>query len=147
MILAISGILAFVVSGVLLTSKDLSRRAVDRPSWALRPTLAKAAVNTLTWWARPFIDNYDSTGRMARAAAFGLLAVATQMTLFTALTWYCIALAGRLFDNAALIVTAAAVFILIGGAIVLPIATILTIPLTLLLSLALDWLFPLGKRK
>lgn len=145
--LLISLSLAYVFCGVSLVIKDLRSSAVDRPSWARHPTFGMVTFVALTWFTRPFIDAYYSTGQRARAAAFGLLGVAIQIAGVAGFIWCCITLVSHFFDSMLWIILTSAVLIVIGAPIAIPLITLLSVPLTLLVSLPLDFLFPLKDRR
>ena len=58
----ISAILAYFLSGIYQVTKDVGGRVIDRPMWAMRPTLGKAILVALTWPTRPIIEGRYSTG-------------------------------------------------------------------------------------
>ena len=143
----ISLALAYVLCGVSLVMKDLGSSGADRPSWARHPTSGKVIFVALTWFTRPFIDAYYSTGQRARAVAFGLLGVAIQIAGVAGFIWCCIAVVSHFFDGMLWIVLTSAAFIVIGAPIAIPLITLLSIPLTLLVSLPLDLFFPLKDKR
>lgn len=141
--IVVSAILAYLLSGISQVTKDLAGRVIDRPMWAMRPTLGKAILVALTWPTRQIIGGHYSTGQLGRAIVFGVLGVITQMAVLTAFIWGAYALASLVFDNFAFQLILAAVIALIGSLFVLPLASLLMMPITLILAWPLDLLFPL----
>ena len=139
----VSAILAYLLSGISQATKDLGGNVIDRPMWAMRPTLGKAILVALTWPARPIIDGSYSTGQLGRSIVFGMLGVLTQMAVLTAFIWGAYALASLVFDNFALQLILAAVIAFIGSLFVLPLVSLLMMPITLIIAWPLDFLFPL----
>lgn len=141
--IVVSAILAYLLSGISQVTKDLGGRVIDRPMWAMRPTLGKAILVALTWPTRQVIEGHYSTGQLGRAIVFGVLGVITQMAVLTAFIWGAYTLASLVFDNFALQLILAAVIALIGSLFVLPLVSLLMMPITLILAWPLDLLFPL----
>lgn len=56
-----SAILAYLISGISQVTKDLGGHTIDRPMWAMRPTLGKAIFVALIWPTNPIIKGYNST--------------------------------------------------------------------------------------
>lgn len=139
----VSAILAYLLSGISQVTKDLGGRVIDRPMWAMKPTLGKAVLVALTWSTRPIIDGRYSTGQLGRSIVFGVFGVFTQMAVLTAFIWGAYTLAGLVFDNFALQLILATVIAFIGSLFVLPLASLLMMPITLILAWPLDLLFPL----
>lgn len=139
----VSAILAYLLSGLSQVTKDLGGRTIDRPMWAMRPTLGKAIFVALTWPTRPVIEGRYSTGQLGRSIVFGGLGVVIQMAVLTSFILGAYALAGLVFDNFVFQVILAAVIALIGSFLILPLASLLMIPVVLILSWPLDLLFPL----
>jgi len=141
--IAISIVLAFVISGISQISKDLGGRPMDRPFWTHQPTLGKMFFAGITWFLRPVLENSHRKGQFARSAAFGLLGAAVQMATLAIFIFGCISLAQHFFDSKLVVFATSAVLMLVGSFIVLPIIGFLMVPITLLLSIPLDLLFPL----
>lgn len=139
----ISALLAYVLSGISQVTKDLGGNVIDRPMWAMKPTLGKAILVAITWPTRPILEGSYSTGQLARSIVFGGLGVVTQMTVLTAFIWGAFTLAGLVFENLALQLILATVIAFIGSLFVLPLVSLLMVPITLLLAWPLDLLFPL----
>lgn len=139
----ISALLAYVLSGISQVTKDLGGRVIDRPMWAMEPTLGKAILVGLTWPTRPVLEGSYSTGQLARSIVFGGLSVVTQMAVLTAFIWGSYTLAGLVFENFAFQIILATVIAFIGSLFVLPLVSLLMMPITLLLAWPLDLLFPL----
>jgi len=139
----VSALLAYLLSGISQVTKDLGGRTIDRPMWAMRPTLGKAIFVALTWPTRPIIEGRYSTGQLGRSIVFGGLGVFTRMAVLTAFIWGAYVLAGLVFDNFALQLILAAVIAFIGSLFVLPLASLLMMPINLILAWPLDLLFPL----
>ena len=137
-----SAVIAYILSGISQVTKDLGSRAIDRPFWAMRLTPGKTILIALTWVTRPFIENFYSSGQVARAIAFGLLSVIVQMVVLTAFIWGCIAASALLFDSTIFQVITTAILIVVGALFVLPLANLVMMPLTLLVAWPLDLLFP-----
>lgn len=145
--IAISVMLAFVLSGIAEVVQDLRSRPIDRPMWVTQPTLGKAILIAVTWFTTPFLKVYYSTGQKARAVAFGTLAAIGQMSILTGLIWLCISAATHVFDSAILQVVSTTVFIVVGFLFVLSLANLILLPLmTLIVGWPLDLLFPLKGR-
>lgn len=144
-ILTISISLAFLFSGLAQVVTDLRRRGVDKPGWAIRPSIPLAFMVGITWFLRPILDGYALTRQKARATAFGILGALIQITVLTSCFFGAILLANIWFDSNLIRIIFVATIFIIGAPFILPIASILIIPLTLLLSLPLDLFFPLRK--
>jgi len=140
--LVLSVLLAYIVYGISQVTDDLLGRAIDRPMWAMRPTLGKALFVAATWFTRPFLESCP-TNPVVRGIAASLLSVTLPMVVLTGFIWCCIAAANYVFDSTFLRVAATAVLMLILAPFVLPLITILMLPLTLLILWPLDLLFPL----
>lgn len=143
----ISLMLAFVLSGISQVMKDLGESAINRPGWAIRPTIGGAFMIAVSWFTRPFIDAYYSNGQLARGIAYGLLGVVTQLAVLTAFFWGAITISGSYIDLTIWHVVAVGFILVFGAPIILPIASIIIIPITLIIALPLDLLFPLKSSK
>lgn len=135
--------LAFVMSGISQVMKDIGQRPIDRPGWAHKPSLSGALIVAVTWFTRPILDGYYSTGQKARAVAFGVLGVLIQLSVLTAFFVAAILLSSSWFDSTWLQIVIVAALVIFGAPIILPLASIVIMPVTLILSLPLDFLFPL----
>lgn len=139
----ISLILAYLFSAFTQVMKDLGGRPIDKPAWAIQPTLGIAIMIGLTWFFRPFTHVIYPNGQRARAIVFGMLEVLIQLAVLTAIFWAAISISTHYFDSIILqVVTVAAIFI-VGAPIILLITTIVMTPIILIISLPLDLLFPL----
>lgn len=139
----ISALLAYVLSGISQVTKDLSGNVIDRPMWAMEPTLGKAILVAITWPIRPIFEGGYSTGQLARSIVFGGLGAVIQMTVLTAFIWGAFTLAGLVFESLALQLILATVIAFIGLLFVLPLVSLIMIPITLLLAWPLNLLFSL----
>ena len=139
--IAICALLAYLLSGISLVIKDLGGKVIDRPMWAMNPTLGKTIMVALTWPSRPILASYSS-GQLARAIAFGVLGILIQMTVLTACIWASYAVAGLVLESLIFKLALAAIIAFIGSLFVLPLVTLIMIPVTLLLAWPLDLLFP-----
>jgi len=135
--------LAYILSGISQVSNDLGVRAPDKPMWAMRPTFGRALLVGATWSTRPFLENINSKGQVARGIAFGLLSISLQMVVLTFFIWGCITAAPYFFDSTISRGVTTAILMFIGALIVLPLISVLMIPLTLIVAWPLDLLFPL----
>ena len=135
--------LAFVMSGISQVTKDIGQRPIDRPGWAHNPSLSGALIVAITWFTRPILDGYYSTGQKGRAAAFGILGVLIQLSVLTAFFVAAITLSVSWFDSIWLQIAIVAALVIFGAPIILPLASIAIMPITLILSFPLDLLFPL----
>jgi hypothetical protein len=144
--IAVSVVLAFLLSGISQVIKDLGMGPIDRPLWAMRPTVGKATIVAATWWTSPFLELILSTGQKARAFAFGLLGVILQMSVLTGFIWLCISVATHILNSTILQVVSTAVFIVVGALFVFPLVNLIMMPLTLIVAWPLDLLFPLKER-
>tara|TARA_R110002049_G_scaffold296531_1_gene484694 strand:+ start:412 stop:2232 length:1821 start_codon:yes stop_codon:yes gene_type:complete len=135
--------LAFVVSGIAQVMKDLGQMPLHKPGWAQRPSFLGAVLVALTWFTRPVIDGFYSTGQKPRALAFGVLGIVIQLSVLTAFFAGAISLSVNWFDATWIQVVFVAALVIFGAPIVLPLASIVIIPFTLILSLPLELLFPL----
>ena len=139
----ISVLLAYIIWGFFLVSKDLGGNALDRPMWAMRPTIGKAILIGATWFTRPFFECIQSEGQVARGIAVGLLVFSGLMGVLTFFIWVCIAASAYFFDSTVLRVVTTAVLMLIGAPIFLPLIQSLMFQLALLIAWPLNLLFPL----
>lgn len=146
-ILALSFALAFLLSGIAQVLKDLGQRSIDKPGWALHPSFVGTLLAGITWFTRPILDSYSSTGQKARAVAFGTLGVVTQLTVLTAFFYGAILLATSWFDSVLAQAAIVIAFLVLGTPIILPVASILIVPVTWILSVPLDMVFPLKESK
>lgn len=142
----ISAVLAYVLAGISQVTKDLGRNVVDRPIWAMEPTLGKVILFALTWPMRSLIDGFYLTGQFARSMVFGVFGVVTQITVLTAFIWGSYSIAGLVFENLAFQLVLAAVIAFISSIFVLPLVSLLMIPITLLIAWPLDLLFPIKNK-
>lgn len=141
--IVICALLAYLLSGFAQVIKDLSVRAMDRPMWAMNPTLGKAIMVTLTWPSRPMILlTRSSLVEIAQWVAFRLLGFLIQMTVLTAFIWGAYAIAGLVFESFFLKFALATVIAFFGLFFVLPLISLIMVPVTLLLALLLTFLFP-----
>ena len=143
--IVICALLAYLLSGISQVIKDLGGNVIDRPMWAMNPTLGKTITVALTWPSRPILASHTS-GQFARAVAFGVLGVLIQMTVLTAFIWASYAVAGLVFEGFIFKLILAAVIAFIGSLFVLPLVTLIMVPVTLLLAWPLDLLFPQASR-
>jgi len=141
--IAISFVLAFVISGVSQVAKDLGGSPPDRPFWALRPTSGKMLLVGLTWFVRPSLDIFHCCGQLARSVAFGLLGATVRLTTLAGFVFGCISIAQHFFDGTIAVVVTSALLMIVGSFIVLPIVSFVVFSVTILLSIPLDLLFPL----
>jgi len=141
--IVICALLAYLLSGFAQVIKDLGVRAMDRPVWAMNPTLGKAIMVALTWPSRPMILLAQSSpAEIAQWVAFRLLGFLIQMTVLTVFIWGAYAIAGLVFESFFLKFVLAAVIAFIGLFLVLPLISLIMVPVTLLLALPLTFLFP-----
>jgi hypothetical protein len=147
--LAISIILAYLVTGAAQVIKDITSSPMDRPAWARRPTFGVAMLLMLTWCIRTFAENTTHTrGHVdARGIAFGFATIIVQVGLLAAFIWCCIAFATYLFGNAVLQIIVSAVFIVVGSLIAIPLLNLLAVPVAIIVALPLEVAFPLKKEK
>ncbi|MCD2453177.1 hypothetical protein GO003_022600 [Methylicorpusculum oleiharenae] len=143
----ISLLLAFVLSGISQVMKDLGESPINRPGWAMRPTVGGAFMVAISWFSRPFIDAFYSNGQLGRAIASGLLGVLTQLSVLTIFFWGAITLTGNYIDSTILQVIVVGAILVFGAPIILPIASILIIPITLIVAFPIDFVFPLKESK
>jgi len=141
--IAISFVLAFVISGVSQVAKDLGGRPLDRPFWTLQPTFWKMLLVGLTWFVRPILDISNSGAPLARSVAYGLLGATVQLTTLTAFVFGCISMAQHFFDGTFAVVVTSALLMIVGSFIVLPIVSFVILLATVLLSIPINLLFPL----
>ena len=136
--IAISIVLAFLLSGISQVIGDLGSPTSCRPAWARRPTLGWAIIAAATWFIHPFLG----PGNKARTFVFGLLAVVLQMSILTGFVWLCISVATHVFDSTVLQVMTTGVLIIIGALFVLPLVSFIMVPLMLIVAWPLNLLFP-----
>jgi hypothetical protein len=79
---------------------------------------------------------------LARAIAFGLIGVGSQMAVLTGFIWGCLAISGSLFTSPIGQVIAVAVLLIVASPIVLPLLSIIMVPVTLVIAWPLDLIFP-----
>jgi len=135
-------VVAFFLIGFATVVSDFNGRAIDRPTWTFRPTIGKAFTMAATWFVRPFIETYDSTGSKVRALVMGLAIIALRLSVVSTLIWSAIHLSQRLFDSSLAVVACAAVLIVVGAMFILPLVNLLLVPLTLLLVVLLNFILP-----
>lgn len=144
--LALSIILAYVLTGLSHVMKDLGSSPIDKPSWTRQPTLGMALFVAVTWVTRPFIENIvQARGQVGRGIAFGLAGVLVQMCLLTGFIWCCISISVYFLDNLLLQGILSGLLILVGALIVMPIVTLLTVPVVGVIAIPLDLFFPRKK--
>jgi len=143
--ITISIALAYLLAGISQVTEDLGATPVDRPFWAIRPTLSKALFVGATWIARPF-QKAGHSNQIAREIAFGLFSVTLHLAVLTGFIWCCITASAYLFDNVALQVVAIVVLLIVGTRFLMPWLNLLLMPLTWIVALPLDLLFPLKEQ-
>jgi len=142
----ISVILAYFLSGIWQIMNDIDAPIMEKPLWAIRPTISNAILVALTWFMRPiqkFLRN--SHNQKARPIAFGLLVVITQMCVLTGMIWGCIVLATIIFNNIILQVITTIILLLIVNMLSPIIHLVLMVPISLvqlIIGGILDLLFP-----
>ncbi len=135
-------LLAYVLSGVSRVTKDLGKNVINRPIWAMNPTLDKIILAAISWPIRPIIEASQSSGQLARSVAFGLLAVLLQMLTFTVYIWCSYTIACLVFENFTLRIALSTVVVFVGSFFILPLMTFIMAPISLLLAWPLALLFP-----
>ena len=141
----ISVIIAYFLSGIWQIINDLDASVLEKPIWAIRPTIKDAIWVALTWFMRPILRFFNSDHQLARAIAFGLLTIITQMCLLTGIIWGCIMLSTLIFDSIILQIITTFVFLLIINKLSPIILLILMVPMFLfqsIIGVVLDLLFP-----
>jgi hypothetical protein len=139
-------ILAYILTGLSQVWRDLFSSPLDKPGWAIQPTLGTAIFVAIAWVTRPILENIASArGQIARGIAFGLTGIFVQMCFVTGFIWCCISASVYFLDNIILQVIVAGLFILVGGLIVMPIVTLLMVPVIFIVAIPLDLIFPRKK--
>lgn len=133
--------IAYVLCGISLVLNDVSGRPIDRPSWAILPTLQKALGVGLLWFVRPTLDA-SSFGISTRAVAFGAFGALVQLMVTTALVWACAAISGMISEASIVRVLLSSVFLVVAMLFVMPILKIPLMLITTVIAIPLDLLFP-----
>ncbi len=141
MILVISIIIGYIISGISHVANDLNTRPIDRPGWAHRPTAIKAVLAGILWFMRPILDTRFKLGRNARGTAFGLMVVFNQLFLATIMVYGCIHFSTYLVANLIGQIILSAVFIWFFGFIALSFMTLLFLPIATLMTFILSLFF------
>ncbi len=140
----ISLALAYVALGIAQASSDLDSRGnpLHTVGWALRPSLGMAIAIAAFWPTRHFLRQWQRGRGLIRSLASGLIITGCSMASLSAFFWGCIWAAEHLFNNLALVIASAAVFIIIGSFLALPIVMALSLGVGLLLFGVLDVILP-----
>jgi hypothetical protein len=154
--IAISIVVAYLLTGIGQVVSDLIASLITKPAWSRRPTVGGAILAGATWFVRPFIGSIRNLGRLeggrhaVLTIASGLLGIILQMSVLTAFVWGCIALSQLISDSTVLQVVAAAGFVVIGAALILPLLvpliSLIVMPLAAIILLPLDLLLPTKNR-
>ena len=140
-------LIAYCICGYASVSKSLNAPPLERPFWAMKPTIGKRLLYTITWISSQSIENYQSTRQLGRSISYGLLASFQQLA-WTSIVLYGVYLATSSYiDNTALqLITVSAIFF-VALFVLTPISTILIIPTTFFFGMIIDLFFPLKDNK
>jgi len=139
----ISIVCAYLVTGWMSVSQQMSQPPMDRPMWATNPSAKTFLTMVAMWPASQVIYNIQSTGQVGRSIAYGILSAAIQLGWLSAYIWFVYTLLGSYIDSFILHIAATTIVSIVGGFIVSPIATILSLPITLIFGFFIDLVFPL----
>jgi len=123
--------LAFVFSGISQVIEDITSSPVNRPGWAMRPTVGGAFWVAIIWFIRPIREACHSRGQLDRAIALGVLHVLMQLFVLTVFFWGAITLTGNFIDSTVWKIVVVGTILVFGSPIILPIVGIVIIPITL----------------
>ncbi|MBM3565747.1 MAG: hypothetical protein FJX42_06505 [Alphaproteobacteria bacterium] len=138
-------LLAYVFIGLATVTKDLATGGIDRPFWAMRPTLAKAIFIILTWPMRSIVATQIDDS--VRSYALGLVAPICQLITITILIWGAYSAAELVFDNIFLQLVLAIFIALVGVFFVMPLGLLIGIPVSLVLVWIIDIFLPRKKKR
>lgn len=136
--------LTYVICGVHTVVTDLGTEPLHRPGWALRPTFGVAGLVALTWFTRPYVEQYGLHGQRGRSAAFGTLNLVAEFGVQVAALSY---LAGFLLAhfNFVFVVAVLGVVFAVGIFILPTLASVIALPITFVGSIPLNFIFPLKR--
>ena len=141
--IVIALVLAYLMSGISLVITDLGAPPLDRPGWALNPTLGSIIINALIWFIRPFTDQYFMFGQLSRAIAFGLLNLLAEFAGLFFVFWWLLNFLPAAIGSTVLVIVAIAVIFIVGLFILPPLITLVVLPITGILSIPLNLIFPI----
>ena len=143
MLLTLSLAISYLLAGVSEVSGHLTARAMDKPAWARRPTIAIVVLEIVIW---P-LGSLANAGFGSRAKAFGLLGIVGRLAVLTFAVWLALTTSAALTHTLALRIVVGAVLLVLAIFVLLPLLNLLMVPVTLLLAFPLDLLFPLKDRE
>lgn len=146
--LFLSFIIAYLIFGIHRVIEDLSAHFLNKPGWALQPTIGKIVFIALVW---PFISfvrgpNGRSVG-IVRKIVFWLPGFIIPMCFMASYIWGCISITDLFIQNLLLEIIACSILFLLGGVFIFPLMNLLMLPATAIVAGFLSLLFPLRKEK
>lgn len=134
-------LVSFLICGWAQVASDLGRHTLDRPGWALRPSISGALFAGATWFLRPIFQIKWTGAGLAKSIVYGGVGVTLQ--------WLSVALVLRACGEGAALLTDITIFRIIaflvlafvGFFILMPLLRIPMALITLIVLTPVGWFF------